>query len=312
VDERRIVGLAQFCLNGYFDRGILHALGCGHKHTSMRTFITGYRGQLGQELSARLPGSTGVDLPEVDITDPASIDAAVEGARPDVVIHCAAMTDVDGAAREPALAERVNGLGTENVARAAARANAVLVYISTNEVFDGSKTEPYLEDDATNPINPYGRSKLMGERSAAEATSRLFIARTSWVTAKGGRNFIHRIQQLADERGRLRVVTDEIASPTFVEDLADALVRLIATGRYGTYHLTNAGHCSRFEFARKILDLSGRAHVPVDPITLADYPRPSTPPKFSALANTAAAALGITLPAWEDGLSAFLAGAKAR
>lgn len=274
----------------------------------MRVFVTGHRGQLGQELISRLPEAIGVDLPEVDITDPASIDAAVAAARPDLVIHCAAMTNVDGAAKDPSVAERVNGLGTENVARAAARANAALLYVSTNEVFDGSKSEPYLEDDVPNPINAYGKSKLMGERSAAGATSRLYIVRTSWVTAKGGRNFIHRIKQLADERGSLKVVTDEVASPTFAEDLADAILSLIATDRYGTYHLTNAGYCSRYEYARKILDLTGRGHIPVEPITLAEYPRPSTPPKFSPLANTAAAALGITLPRWEQALERFVSG----
>jgi dTDP-4-dehydrorhamnose reductase len=273
----------------------------------MRIFITGHRGQLGKELSSRLPEATGVDLPEVDITDPSSIGAVMESARPDMVIHCAAMTNVDGAARDPALAESVNGLGTENVARAAARVDAALVYVSTNEVFDGTKTEPYLETDVANPINAYGRSKLLGETAAARATSRLYIARTSWVAAEGGRNFIHRIQQLADEHGRLKVVTDEVANPTFADDLAAAIIRLIETGKYGTYHLTNAGYCSRFDYARRILELSGRGHIPVEPITLAEFNRPSMPPKFSPLANTAAAALGITLPTWEDALRRFLA-----
>jgi dTDP-4-dehydrorhamnose reductase len=273
----------------------------------MQVFITGHRGQLGRELCSRRPEAVGVDLPEVDVTDPASIDGAIDAAKPDVVIHCAAMTNVDGAARDPALAERANGLGTENVARAAARVGADLVYVSTNEVFDGTKGAPYLETDAPNPINAYGKSKLLGEQNAARETSRLYIARTSWVAAAGGRNFIHRIQQLADERGRLQVVTDEVANPTFVEDLADAILRLIATGKYGTYHFTNTGYCSRYDYARKILELSGRGHIPVDPIELAQFPRPSTPPKFSPLANTAGAALGITLRPWEDALRKFLA-----
>jgi dTDP-4-dehydrorhamnose reductase len=245
-------------------------------------------------------------LPEIDITQAKAIDAAVEAARPDVIIHCAAMTDVDGAARDPAVAIRVNGTGTENVARAAARVQALLAYISTNEVFDGTKTEPYLERDAPNPINAYGASKLEGERRATRETSRLCIVRTSWVAAASGRNFIHRIQKLADERGRLQVVTDEVASPTFVEDLAPAIIRLVETGRLGTFHLTNAGYCSRYEYARKILEETGRGHVPVEPILLAQYPRPSTPPKFSPLANMEAAALGITLPTWQEGLRVFL------
>jgi dTDP-4-dehydrorhamnose reductase len=278
----------------------------GGERMLMRIFITGHRGQLGRALVARLSDASGGDLPELDITRPESIDAAFAASRPDVVIHCAAMTDVDGAARDPSLADRVNGSGTENVARGAARAGAALVYISTNEVFDGTKSEPYVELDVPNPINAYGRSKLAGERHVTESTARFFVVRTSWVAAAGGRNFIHRIQQLADERGRLSVVTDEVANPTFVDDLAPAIIRLIATGQFGFYHLTNTGYCSRYDYARTILEISGRGHIPVEPITLAQFPRPSTPPKFSPLANTKAAMLGITLPPWEQSLRAFL------
>jgi dTDP-4-dehydrorhamnose reductase len=272
----------------------------------MRISITGHKGQLGRALLARWPDASGADLPEVDITRAESIDAAIDAVRPDVIVHCAAMTDVDGAARDPALAYRINGLGTQNVAQAAARAGAALVYVSTNEVFDGAKREPYFEFDAPNPINPYGKSKRAGEWFTAHLTSRFYIIRTAWLSAPGGRNFAHRIQELADEHGQLRVVTDEVANPTFVDDLADAIVKLISAGRFGIYHLTNAGHCSRYEYARKILELSGRGHIPVEPITLADYPRPSTPPPFAPLANTAAAALGITLRPWEEALEEFL------
>ncbi len=276
----------------------------------MRVFITGHKGQLGRALLTRLPGATGADLPEVDITAPESIDAAIAAARPEVIIHCAAMTDVDGAARDPALAYRINGLGTQNVALAAARAGAALAYVSTNEVFDGAKRAPYFEFDATHPINPYGQSKLAGEWFTAHLASQFYLIRTSWLSAPGGRNFAHRIQQLADEGGGLRVVTDEVANPTFVDDLGDAIVKLIGTGRFGIYHLTNAGYCSRHDYAKKILELSGRGHVPVEPIALADYPRPSTPPPFAALANTAAAALGITLRPWEAALEEFLSNSR--
>jgi dTDP-4-dehydrorhamnose reductase len=275
---------------------------------SMRIYITGHKGQLGRALLERLPDAQGGDLPEVDITQPASIEAAIEAARPDLVIHCAAMTDVDGAARDPALAYRINGLGTQNVALAAARTGAAVAHISTNEVFDGRKAAPYFEFDATAPINAYARSKVAAEWFVAHLLRRFYIVRTAWLSAPGGRNFPHRILQLADERGSLRVVTDEIANPTFAGDLADALVKLIHTGRYGIYHLTNAGYCSRYDYAREILALSGRAHVAVEPITLADYPRASTPPRFGALANTAAVALGICLRPWQDALADFLAG----
>lgn len=274
----------------------------------MRILITGHKGQLGRALHARWPEAAGADLPEVDLTQPAAAEALVAAHRPDLIVHCAAMTDVDGAARDPAAAYRANGLGTQNVALAAARAGVALAYISTNEVFDGTKASPYLEFDTPNPINAYGASKRAGEWFTAALCQKFFILRTSWLTGRAGRNFVHRIQQLADEHGRLRVVTDEVACPTFVDDLADAIVRLVNTGAYGIYHLTNAGYCSRYDFARRILALSGREHIPVDPISLADYPRPSTPPPFSPLANFAAAALGITLRPWEDALAEFLHG----
>lgn len=276
----------------------------------MRILITGKSGQLAQALLARLPGAVGVGRPEVDIADAASVQAALDAHRPELVFHCAAMTDVDGAARDPQAAYRANGLGTQTMALAAARAGAALVYLSTNEVFDGTQRTPYTEFDTPNPINPYGWSKRAGEWFVQNLTRRFYLVRTSWVTGSGGRNFVHRLLQLADERGRLRVVTDEVANPTFVEDLADALVRLVATGHYGIYHLTNAGYCSRYDYALKILELSGRSHIPVEPITLAEFPRPSTPPKFSALANYAATALGITLRPWEVALAEFLQKAR--
>jgi len=272
----------------------------------LRILITGHKGQLGQALMARLPEAAGLDLPEVDITDPASVGAAIEAARPEIIIHCAAMTDVDGAARHPEAAYRINGMGTQNVALTAARVGAALAYISTNEVFDGAKREPYFEFDPPHAINPYGQSKLAGEWFVTHLTARFYVIRIAWLAAPGGRNFVHRIQQLADERGPLKVVTDEVANPTFVGDLAEAIVQLISTGRFGLYHLTNSGYCSRYDYAKKILELTGRGHLRVEPITLAEFPRPSTPPKFTPLANTTAAALGITLRPWEEALAEFL------
>src|SRR5262249_27066095 len=154
-------------------------------------------------------------------------------------------------------AYHINGLGSQNVALAAATAGAALVYISTNEVFDGARQAPYFEFDATNPLNAYPRSKLAVDGYASHLLTRFFIFPTAWLSAAGGRNFVHRILQLAEAGKPLRVVTDEVAIPTFVEDLADAVLKLIATEHYGLYHLTNAGYCSRHEFASKILELSG-------------------------------------------------------
>jgi len=274
----------------------------------MRVFITGCKGQLGRALNEALTEHTltGCDLPELDITDRAAIGAAIAAFAPDVVIHAAAWTDVDGCARDPERAYGVNGLGTQNVALACAESGAALAYVSTNEVFDGTGTEPYREWDSPHPINPYARSKAAGEWFVRHLLRRFYIARTAWLYAPGGRNFPHRIIQLADERGSLRVVTDEVSNPTYAPDLAEALGALIQTGAYGVYHLTNAGYCSRHDFAREILRVSEREHVPIEPITLDEFQRASTPPRFAPLTNTAAAAMGITPRPWQEALEEFL------
>ncbi len=274
----------------------------------MRILLTGHRGQLGQALLPVLAAHDllGVDYPEGDITDRASFRATAQQFRPDLILHAAAMTDVDGCARNPAEAYRVNGLGTQNVALTAAELGAELLTISTNEVFDGQATEPYHEWATTHPINAYGRSKLAGEWYTLHLTPRSYVVRTAWLYAPGGRNFPHRILRLADERGSLRVVADEVGSPTYVVDLAAALAALIQTHAYGVYHLVNAGVASRYEFAREILQRSGRGQIPVEPVTLAEFKRDSTPPPYAPLANNAAAALGITLRPWQAALAEFL------
>jgi len=284
----------------------------------MRIFVTGCKGQLGRSLYAALAEHTltGCDLPELDVTDRAAIGAAIAGFAPDVVIHAAAWTDVDGCARDPERAYRANALGTQNVTLACAACSAAMVYISTNEVFDGTATEPYREWDPPHPINPYARSKAAGEWFVRHLLTRFYIARTAWLYAPGGRNFSNpqRIVQLADDAstgsaqgGALRVVTDEVGNPTYAPDLAAAIGALIHTEAYGVYHLTNAGYCSRYDFVCEALRISGRDHVPVEPITLAGFQRASTPPRFAPLANTAAAAaLGITLRPWQEALAEFL------
>lgn len=274
----------------------------------MRVFVTGCKGQLGQALDAALSGEklAGCDLPEVDITDQAAIVASIAEFSPDVVIHTAAWTDVDGCARDPQKAFRVNAVGTQNVALACAEGSVAMVYISTNEVFDGTAVEPYQEWEPLHPINPYGRSKAAGEWFVRHLLAQFYIVRTAWLYGPSGRNFPHRIVQLADERGALRVVTDEVGNPTYAPDLAAALAALIRTNAYGVYHLTNEGHCSRYDFARAILSLSGREQVPVEPIRMAEFQRASTPPPFAPLANIAAAALGITPRPWQDALAEFL------
>jgi dTDP-4-dehydrorhamnose reductase len=276
----------------------------------MRIFVTGCKGQLGKALFRALASHelSGCDLPEMDITERPAIESAIKDLAPNVVIHAAAWTDVDGCAREPDRAYRVNGLGAQNVALACAEAGAAMVHISTNEMFDGTASEPYREWDNPNPINAYARSKAAGEWFVRHLLTRFYIARTAWLYAPGGRNFSNprRIVELADERGSLKVVSDEVGNPTNAQDLAAAIAALIETGAYGVYHLVNSGHCSRYEFVRQVLRVSGRESIPVEPISLDDFERASTPPRFAPLANTAAAALGITLRPWQEAMSEFL------
>ncbi len=274
----------------------------------MRMVLTGHKGQLGRALLPLLAGHevAGVDLPEYDITDRGALRAAIRDFRPDLILHPAAMTDVEGCARDPDLAYRVNGMGTQNVALAAAEVGAEMLYVSTNEVFDGQATEPYHEWAPRNPINAYGRSKLAGEWYVQSLLTRFYIVRTAWLYAPGGRNFPHRILQLADERGSLKVVADEVGNPTYVVDLARAIAALIETHAYGVYHAVNAGAASRYDFAREILRLSGRESIPVEPLALAEFQRASTPPAYAPLANNAAAALGITFRPWQAALAEFL------
>jgi dTDP-4-dehydrorhamnose reductase len=217
------------------------------------------------------------------------------------------MTDVDGCARDPDAAYRSNALGTQSVALACQAARCPLLYISSNEVFDGTKPEPYLEFDATNPINTYGRSKLAGEVFVRDLLTQFYIVRLAWLYGQGGNHFVRKIIRRADEQGRLRVVADEVGSPTYAEDVAEAVRQLIYTGAFGVYHLVNEGIASRFDFACEILRRAGRGHVPVEPIKLADYPRPSTPPPYTPLRNFCGAAQGISFRPWQDALAEYIA-----
>jgi dTDP-4-dehydrorhamnose reductase len=274
----------------------------------MKIAIIGGRGQLGRELERTLapmhPISI-VDLPETDITQRASIDVMASLA-PDVVIHTAAMTDVDGCARDPLAAFRANALGTQNVALACQRLKVPMLYISTNEVFDGTQDSPYLEFDEPHAINPYAASKLAGERYVQMLLKEFYIVRTAWLYAPGGNNFPNKMMALAKERGQLSVVDDEIGNPTFAPDLARAIAQLIETRHYGIYHLVGEGSASRFEWVLRILQLAGLGHIPVTPIKLADYKRASTPPGNGALVNfVAATTLGIRLRPWQEALEDF-------
>jgi dTDP-4-dehydrorhamnose reductase len=273
----------------------------------MRIFVTGSRGQLGRELMSAFRGHVvdGGDLPEFDITDGDAVRRAIEAARPDVVVHAAALTDTRLCEDDPDLAHRVNGLGTRNVAQACVDA-AALVYVSTNEVFDGRKGEHYVESDAPNPINAYGRSKLEGEEQARALVERLHVVRTAWLYG-GGRDFPSKILAAASTQSELTLVTDEVATPTLARDLAEAIARLLETEACGVYHLTNSGECSRYDWAREVLRLAGRADVVLKPSTLSEYNPYPPKPSYTVLRNEAGARLGITLRPWQDALTEHFA-----
>jgi dTDP-4-dehydrorhamnose reductase len=281
----------------------------------MRILITGANGQLGTALQHALSGHdlAPLDHAHLDITDAAAVRTAIVDAEPEVVIHTAAWTDTAGCERDPERAMLVNATGARNVAEAAREAGATMVHISTNEVFDGEKGSPYDEDDATHAVNEYGRAKEAAENAVREALPEHYIVRTSWTYGPGRASFPEKILQAARDKGRLRVVTDEVASPTLTTDLAAAIARLIETRAYGTYHLANEGECSRMEWAEEVLRLAG-VDVPIEATTLSEYGSPVRKPKRSTLANNRAAALGITLRPWREALREHMraaAGARA-
>lgn len=274
-----------------------------------RVAITGAAGQLGREL-VRAFGDAGDEVlapgrPDFDITSASDLRRLTAWA-PDVVVNAAAWTDVDACARDRERAMRINGAAAGAVARAAAAAGALAVQISTNEVFDGTLERPYTEDDRPNPINPYGASKLAGERAVAEAGPRHLIIRTAWLYGPGERNFPGKIRQVAERmlaEGRpLRVVADEWGNPTDVRWLAPAVQHLVdlaqgGSAALGIHHLAGWPPTSRFDWATFLL---GDTPIAIEPIRLEDYPRDSRVPTRAVLDVSGAAALGIAPFDWQD------------
>lgn len=276
-------------------------------------WISGHHGRLGRALLAAAPGPIdGWDRPELDLDDPATGAALVHEHRPRLVIHTAAMTAVDQAAREPHTALRRNGEAVGVIARACREVGSGLVLVSTNEVFDGERTDerPYVEDDATGPRNPYGRSKHAGELAALEAfggADGLWITRTAWLFGPPGGDFPEKITAAADQvQGPLSVVADEIGCPTYTPDLAAAIYELVERTDGGIYHLVNGGSASRFDWAQAVLAIR-RPGRELRPIALADYQRSSDPPPWGVLDTTKAREAGVTLRPWRDALAQYLA-----
>ena len=275
----------------------------------MRVVITGAKGQLGHALlpvCRRLGEVVGLDLPEWDLTRPESLDGLV-ALHPDWVIHAAAATDVDRCEREPAWAMAINAEGTSRVAEACRQTGAGLVYLSTDYVFDGTKGAPYLEEDPPAPPSVYGRSKLEGERIVRQTAPRWAIARTAWLYGTHGKNFVKTILQKACGCEPLAVVNDQVGSPTYAADLAEALVRLLERRLGGIFHLTNSGSCSWFEFTQEILRRSGRPGASLAPITSRQLNRPAPRPGYSVLANRAWQSAGEPpLRPWPEALAVML------
>jgi dTDP-4-dehydrorhamnose reductase len=276
----------------------------------MRILITGADGQLGREL-VRALAPHGELIPsaqaDLDVTHPGCADK-VASLRPEWVVHAAAATDVDGCERKPERAMAVNAEGTRQVADGCRRAGAGLVYLSTDYVFDGSKGAPYAEGDHPAPLNVYGRSKLEGEQAARDVAPYWTIVRTAWLYGIHGRNFVKTILARVTAGEPLRVVKDQVGSPTYAGDLAEAIALLLSRGRTGMYHVTNDGACSWYEFAREILRLAGLDPVTVTPITSAELGRPARRPAYSVLENAAWQAAGFPpLRPWREALAAMLA-----
>jgi dTDP-4-dehydrorhamnose reductase len=275
----------------------------------VRVLITGGHGQLGRALVRTAPSHTEVialGAAECDVTDPFTVRAVLARIEPTLVIHCAAWTDVDGCERHPERAWRVNALGTQHIAAACAAAEAALVALSTNYVFDGEQDEPYHEFARPHPLSVYGASKLAAEEVVRALCPRHYIVRTAMLYDAHGRNFVTTVLRLAREQPRLRMVADQYGSPTFMDDLAKAIWQLVAQPAYGTYHLVNAGRASWYEWAVAVLETLGLG-VPVEPIPASQFRRAARPPRNGVLTSLAAPALGIVLPDWRDALTRCLA-----
>ena len=279
----------------------------------MQILVTGSQGMLGTDLCRILMDSSeyqvsGIDIQEADITSKNAIDSYLKEKPFDIIIHCAAYTDVDGSEKEPELAYAINGKGTENIALLAQRLGAKLVYISTDFVFDGNKNEPYIESDIPNPISAYGKSKLVGEQYVQQLLTEYYLIRTSWLYGKHHKNFVDTILSKAKEGELLRVVNDQLGSPTYSIDLAIAIKNLIKTEKFGIYHISNSGICSWYDIACEILKIEMiDDKVKVVPITSEELGRLANRPKYSKLDTTKyEQTTGQSLRPWQDAVKEYL------
>lgn len=276
----------------------------------MRVLVTGVKGQLGHdvmnELAKRGYEGIGVDIDEMDITDPVSVDKVITEAHVETVVHCAAYTAVDAAEDHVELCRKVNAYGTENIAKVCKKLDLKMVYISTDYVFDGQGTRPWEPDDERHPLNVYGQTKYEGELAVQNNLEKFFIVRIAWVFGVNGRNFIKTMLQLGETRDEINVVNDQIGSPTYTLDLSVLLVDMLETEKYGFYHATNEGLCTWYEFAAEIFKQAGM-DVKVNPVDSSQFPAKAKRPSNSRMDKSKLDANGFKrMPAWQDALKRYL------
>ena len=276
-----------------------------------RILVTGANGQLGSEM--RLLGATSpneylfTDVAELDITDEAAVLRAVRDERIDVIVNCAAYTNVDRAEEDEATADRINRQAVANLARAAAAAGATLIHVSTDYVFSGDANRPYDETCETRPLGVYGRTKLAGEAEVEKSGCKALIIRTAWLYSEFGNNFLKTMLRLTAERDRLTVVFDQVGTPTYAGDLAQTIFDIVESGTYagreGIYHFSDEGVCSWYDFAHAIAAEAGHTQCRIVPCHSSEYPSKVERPAYSVLDKSKIkAAFGVEIPHWTESL----------
>ena len=253
----------------------------------MKVLIIGSEGMLGHDLVDSLSAENEVSTTTIDTLDITDITKTIETVKeinPDVVVNAAAFTNVNECESKFNLAYKVNVIGARNVAVACSEADSALVYISTDYVFDGNKGSSYYEYDQTNPLSAYGKTKHLGEVYTCDILNKFYIVRTAWLYGYHGPNFVTTMLNLAKTNDTISVVKDQVGSPTYTVDLANAIEQLIKKPAYGIYHITNGGHCSWYEYAREIFDIAG-IDIEVKPVTTEEFPTPAVRPEYSVLEN---------------------------
>ncbi len=271
----------------------------------IKILLTGSKGMLAHAFLKKKPENWNIlatDIDELDITQPGHVEKVVQAFQPDIIINCAAYTRVDDCEKEKELPFAINATGAGHLAESANKIGTKLIHFSTDYIFDGTKKSPYLEDDSPHPINVYGMSKLEGEQNIRKQTDNHLIIRTQWLYGDGGNHFVKTILKLSMERDSIKVVKDQIGSPTWTEDLANATIELIKMKCIGTYHVVNSGECSWYDFACQITKDAG-FNIRVIPCTSAEFPRPAKRPAYSVLSTKKVeAVLGKHLPTWQTAL----------